>query len=41
MPPEFGRELVGDGDGAVKIGDSLVALEAWGLGGMKEEEEGI
>jgi hypothetical protein len=40
-PPEFSRVLVGDGDGAETIGDSLVALDAWGLGGMKEEEEGI
>ena len=39
--PEFSRELVGDGDGAEMIGESLVALDAWGLGRMKEEEEGI
>ena len=40
-PPEFSRVLVGDGDGAETIGDSLVALDAWGLGRMKDEEDGI
>ena len=39
--PELAENLVGDGGGAEEIGDSLVALEAWCLGEMEEEEEGI
>ena len=39
--PELARRVVGDGGGAEENCDSLVALEAWCLGGMEEEEEGI
>ena len=41
MLPELAENLVGDGGGAEEIWNSLVALEAWCLGGMEEEEEGI
>ena len=37
VPPDLVENLVGDGGGAERICDSLVALEAWCLGGMEEE----
>ena len=39
--PESAENFVEDSGGAEEIRNSLVALEAWCLGRMEEEKEGI